>query len=86
MGKTIADREGKLADDEWKNTQIFLRYVFISGDGEICYCFLLLKMTGNENRQKMSRLEETGVITCIELCAARLPFSQGFRTRDACDM
>lgn len=27
VGKTIADREGKLADAEWVNTQIFLRYV-----------------------------------------------------------
>jgi len=25
VGKTIADREGKLADEEWVNTQIFLR-------------------------------------------------------------
>jgi len=27
VGKTIADREGKLADAEWVNTQIFLRCV-----------------------------------------------------------
>ncbi|GAB5030234.1 Hypothetical protein NocV09_00203660 [Nannochloropsis oceanica] len=32
VGKTIADREGKLADAEWVNTQIFLRNSYMVGE------------------------------------------------------
>ncbi|EWM30266.1 hypothetical protein Naga_100003g49 [Nannochloropsis gaditana] len=32
VGKTIADREGKLADEEWVNTQIFLRNSYMVGE------------------------------------------------------
>lgn len=36
VGKTIADREGKLADAEWVNTQIFLRCVQSGMGGKRC--------------------------------------------------
>lgn len=32
VGKTIADREGQLGDDEWVNTQIFLRNSYMVGE------------------------------------------------------
>jgi hypothetical protein len=32
VGQTIADRQGKLGEDEWVNTQIFLRNSYMVGE------------------------------------------------------
>jgi len=51
VGKTIADREGKLADAEWVNTQIFLRYVSRGKIEKRTDRFLRTKVAGWEERE-----------------------------------